>query len=1035
MGKRRMQWLGLSLLAVATVSVMACDRSSSDSAVAPPAASPSAPAALITVAAIDAEDAKQWNNTSEFLAGSFPYKGYHSNGHSTVPTNRPVWLWGGATPPAGATVTGYSWSGPTLSYLAGDALQQKPYFTPASPGTYTVEMTASFSDGTSADCSLNVTAANYVGQTFCAGCHAEIYKDFQRTESADFMNHAAAWSEKTTGFRANIGTTCIRCHTAGYDYQMLGGTNNPSNSGWDDPSRHVLSAPGTSWYAVADASLSGTNELPRGSGIRYTNASLLNQPAAQSDLNGIQCENCHGPGGEHFGDTSKIGRGYSEKTCTSLCHGRGHGGPYDYEQSGHFKSISMGMHLGTSCNKCHTAKGFIDVQAKGSAAEGYAAASPVTCAACHDPHTPEHHYMLRFQGEAEVSGVAVEAEVSAACVKCHTDEEAEVGHEPHHPQAEMFYGTTLAGGKGSNYPGKTYANMAHTLEVEEGCAECHMAKTLTSTGKSDPGTARTSLVQDITATTMSFLIGSNSNLPLANSTLRIDHEQVNYSSITASNGAYTVVVAARGANGTTAAAHSNGAYVTWGSNSRDRMGGHSWKVRDDVNGDDEASVSDPAAWLSTRADNHYNVTACNSCHRQFNAPETSFSGTPLRTNLTNGLALADTTITVSDNTGFPAAGTIQVGGELISYTATPTTTTFTGATRGALYGTGATFQKATGSPVPSSKFAVVVPNSIPADTTGFPNSGVLLIEYTAGNRAKLTEKIAYSSKTAASFDACLRGIDGTSGGTVQHPSGTKVTLLKGVQVVLAPSGVADHTTTLGTAMTATTPALPANITVGNATGWAASGAVKIESEFMSYTYVDPATISITARALYGTAAADHTVDATQPKVYLAAFGDSASDTILVGDTGGPLPFPVSGVVKVNGEIIRYTDKTATTLTGLTRGLAGTMAVPHMQGEVAELQIFSPYVEATGSPVSTQIPTFQAQVVSMLETLEGLLPKDDGGEVAVDGAGMTDAEKKAAFNFYFVKNDGSHGIHNFKYAMQILYDSIISMGGAPPYSRP
>jgi len=76
---------------------------------------------------------------------------------------------------------------------------------------------------------------------------------------------------------------------------------------------------------------------------------------------------------------------------------------------------------------------------------------------------------------------------------------------------------------------------------------------------------------------------------------------------------------------------------------------------------------------------------------------------------------------------------------------------------------------------------------------------------------------------------------------------------------------------------------------------------------------------------------------------------------------------------------------------------------------------------------------QTEVAGMLAKLKAILPKDTTGEViGTNGASHADSVAIAAggqnlmgkiWNYWLVKNDGSMGVHNTKYAVAILYKSL------------
>jgi hypothetical protein len=70
---------------------------------------------------------------------------------------------------------------------------------------------------------------------------------------------------------------------------------------------------------------------------------------------------------------------------------------------------------------------------------------------------------------------------------------------------------------------------------------------------------------------------------------------------------------------------------------------------------------------------------------------------------------------------------------------------------------------------------------------------------------------------------------------------------------------------------------------------------------------------------------------------------------------------------------------------------------------------------------------QAKIKALLEELRVLFPhatSDDTTQpVPHTTAGLTDAQKGAAYNYYFVSYDGSYGVHNYEYTAALLRSSI------------
>ncbi len=71
---------------------------------------------------------------------------------------------------------------------------------------------------------------------------------------------------------------------------------------------------------------------------------------------------------------------------------------------------------------------------------------------------------------------------------------------------------------------------------------------------------------------------------------------------------------------------------------------------------------------------------------------------------------------------------------------------------------------------------------------------------------------------------------------------------------------------------------------------------------------------------------------------------------------------------------------------------------------------------------------QDEVHGLLEELAALLPKDQNGNVAVNDSSVTVVQARAAFNYFFVEEDRSFGVHNPAFTVALLKASIEAVGG-------
>jgi len=211
---------------------------------------------------------------------------------------------------------------------------------------------------------------------------------------------------------------------------------------------------------------------------------------AVARLEGVQCENCHGPGSEHPSpDFGSVAISLAAEVCGS-CHDESHHPTYtEWSQSAHGSGTVAFAAGRASCAKCHNGvegPRYLDDPA------GYTnlPADPTeivahTCPTCHDPHSNENPHQLRNASVQDVvlpNAVIVEnAGAGRLCMNCHngrrqdydvlaqlTDGSTHFG--PHH----SVQGDMLAGVNAYEQvnPSFTFASSKHLL-VEDGCVHCH----------------------------------------------------------------------------------------------------------------------------------------------------------------------------------------------------------------------------------------------------------------------------------------------------------------------------------------------------------------------------------------------------------------------------------------------------------------------------------------------------------------------------------------------------------------------------------
>ena len=78
---------------------------------------------------------------------------------------------------------------------------------------------------------------------------------------------------------------------------------------------------------------------------------------------------------------------------------------------------------------------------------------------------------------------------------------------------------------------------------------------------------------------------------------------------------------------------------------------------------------------------------------------------------------------------------------------------------------------------------------------------------------------------------------------------------------------------------------------------------------------------------------------------------------------------------------------------------------------------------------------QTEINGMLAILASVLPKDEEGNISLSEA--TPEERMANYNYTLVNNDGSHGVHNFRYAVDLLrttYEELTGKSWPKDYSN-
>lgn len=274
-------------------------------------------------------------------------------------------------------------------------------------------------------------AARFVGSQACIECHQTIHDTVMNTL------HAKAFSALQQIHQDN-NPSCLACHTVGYG---------------------VLSG--------------------------FTSASATPQ------LEGVQCENCHGPAGSHAANpddpTARPRLEIAAQVCGG-CHTGSHQPTFEEWKSSAHSGVVEDMNatnMINSCGRCHSGS------ARWSLLEGKPlpvgdANLGIMCINCHEPHskTANPFQLLNpvastndyFLSTSDVFTNKYNPNINV-CAQCHNHRGASwtnSGRPPHHsPQYNMLLGTVglLASGAAPNQPA------SHALRIANQCAGCHMQST------------------------------------------------------------------------------------------------------------------------------------------------------------------------------------------------------------------------------------------------------------------------------------------------------------------------------------------------------------------------------------------------------------------------------------------------------------------------------------------------------------------------------------------------------------------------------
>lgn len=298
-------------------------------------------------------------------------------------------------------------------------------------------------------------APPYMGADACADCHDQKYADWSQTL------HAAAFGTLKS-INQDKNSSCVVCHSVGFGYST-----------------------------------------------GFTNETLTPQ------LSNVQCENCHGPAGNHINDTSNLPLRPVRTKSAMLCGGC-HGGEYhpnfdEWETSPHGEvvpdvaanfldpNLTNAQARMKSCGACHSGATRLAMVEWGQTGTltlpsgTEAAETAVTCVVCHDPHKPNldgthslRHplYSTNFFSYSTSTSTTFTNQYNVniqMCAQCHNQRGAlatDTSRPPHHAcQYNMLIGDI--GVALGNVPAAP--EQSSHRDIQKQCAHCHVHADSTAT--------------------------------------------------------------------------------------------------------------------------------------------------------------------------------------------------------------------------------------------------------------------------------------------------------------------------------------------------------------------------------------------------------------------------------------------------------------------------------------------------------------------------------------------------------------------------
>ena len=338
-------------------------------------------------------------------------------------------------------------------------------------GQYTIAATITVATNSTplvATVTKTITAGTYMGLNTCALCHSGGLIAPDKVHPWEKTAHAQIFTEGIDGGSGTTGTSCLKCHTVGYNTNT-----NAVNGGFDDIALQL------GWTFP-------TNRVATNWAYMQTKYPTL------ANLANIQCENCHGPGSQHaysLGNPSLISMTVNSGDCNQ-CHDAPTHHIYGTQWLTSRHALTSGP-TSANCSGCHSAVGFI-ARMDGESFTNKPFAS-ISCQACHEPHgetvPADNPHLVRKLGPVTMpdGSVVTNAGFGSICLQCHQVRNGSATNQlVNYPIGKpTWFGGSSFGvhdssqgdmieGINAHTYGQVIPSAAHRTSVTNLCVGCHM---------------------------------------------------------------------------------------------------------------------------------------------------------------------------------------------------------------------------------------------------------------------------------------------------------------------------------------------------------------------------------------------------------------------------------------------------------------------------------------------------------------------------------------------------------------------------------